>query len=143
LAKEKDILTIGIGDNGNEIGFGLIEETVREYKQYGDVCQCPCGKGVACAITTDFLIVAGTSNWGSYGLEACLAAVLDKAELIHDTETEKKMLEECVRTGGVDASTGKQDITVDGTPATVQTAMIELMRGVVSKGLGPGRKKDW
>lgn len=143
MAQEKDILTIGIGDNGNEIGFGLIEDTVREHKQYGDVCQCPCGKGVACAITTDFLIVAGTSNWGSYGLEACLAAVLDKVELIHDIEAEKRMLEACVRAGGVDASTGKQDLTVDGTPAAVQLAMVELMRSVVSKGLSPGRKKDW
>ena len=37
--------TIGVGDNGNDVGFGLIEDVVRRYKPYGDVCQCPRGEG--------------------------------------------------------------------------------------------------
>jgi hypothetical protein len=143
LARESGVLTIGIGDNGNEIGFGIIADAVRKYKEYGDVCQCPCGKGLACATETDVLIVAGTSNWGAYGIEACLAAILGKPELIHEAETERRMLEECVRTGAVDASYAQQVPSVDGTPAYVQTALLDLMRFVVIKGLGPGRKKTW
>jgi hypothetical protein len=143
LARESGILTIGIGDNGNEIGFGIIVDAVRKYKQYGGVCQCPCGKGVANVTETDVLIVAGTSNWGAYGLEACLAAILKRPELIHDAETERHMLEECVRTGAVDGGTAQPILSVDGTPAYVQTALLDLMRIVVVNGLKPGRKRPW
>ena len=143
LARDAEILTIGIGDNGNEIGFGTIADAVRKYKEWGDVCQCPCGKGLANATETDVIIVAGTSNWGAYGLEACLAAVLERPELIHDADTERRMLEECVRTGGVDGATTQQTLGVDGTPTYVQTAVVDLMRVVVTRGLLPGRKRAY
>jgi hypothetical protein len=143
LAKESGILTIGIGDNGNEIGFGLIVDAVRKYKQYGDVCQCPCGKGLACVVETDVLIVAGTSNWGAYGLEAAMAAILKRPELIHDTDTERRMLEECVRNGGIDGASVQATLSVDGTPAYVQMGMLDLMRSVVINGLKPGRKRPF
>jgi len=42
---EAGLLSIGIGDNGNEIGFGRIESDVRTITEYGDVCQCACGGG--------------------------------------------------------------------------------------------------
>jgi len=143
LAKESGVLTIGIGDNGNEMGFGIISDAVRKYKQYGNVCQCPCGKGVACVTETDVLVVAGTSNWGAYGVEACLAAILKRPELIHDAETERRMLKECVRTGGLDGGTAQPILSVDGTPVYVQTALLDLMRVVVVNGLKPARKRPW
>lgn len=143
LARQSGVLTVGIGDNGNEIGCGIIADAVRKHKQHGDVCQCPCGKGAACVTETDVLILAGTSNWGAYGLEACLAAILKRPELIHDAETERRMLEECVRTGGSDGGTAQQILSVDGTPAYVQTALLDLMRIVVVNGLKPGRKRPW
>ena len=36
LAKARGIPTLGIGDNGNEIGFGLIIDAVRQYKPRGE-----------------------------------------------------------------------------------------------------------
>lgn len=143
LAKGAGVLTIGIGDNGNEIGFGSIADAVREHKQWGDVCQCPCGQGIADATETDVIIVSGVSNWGGYGLEACLAAIIERPELIHDVDTERRMLEECVRTGGLDGATTQQTLSVDGTPAFVQTAVLDLMRVVVARGIRPERKRAY
>lgn len=134
-ARERRILTVGVGDNGNEIGFGAIYDAVREHKPFGSVCQCPCGRGLATVVETDALVVAGTSNWGAYGIEACLAAIIGRADLIHSDETDRFMLYENVRAGGVDGSTARQVPQVDGTSAGVQTAMLELMRECVRHGL--------
>jgi D-glutamate cyclase len=136
-AQDAGILTIGVGDNGNEIGFGLIVESVWEHKQFGRVCQCPCGKGLATVVATDILVVAGTSNWGAYGIEAALAALLGRPDLIHSSQTEMEMLLENVRHGGVDASTRRQIPQVDGTSLDVQLALNELFRSIVSYGLAP------
>jgi hypothetical protein len=77
---------------------------------------------MATVVATDVLVVAGTSNWGAYGIEACLAAIAGKPDLIHSARVEQFMLEECVRTGGVDGSTGRQILQVDGTSMEVQFA---------------------
>jgi D-glutamate cyclase len=135
LARERSILTVGIGDNGNEIGFGAISDAVREHKPFGRICQCPCGQGLATVVKTDALVVAGTSNWGAYGVEACLAAILGRVDLIHSNDAERFMLYENVRAGGVDGSTARQVPQVDGTSADVQTSMLELMRACVRHGL--------
>jgi hypothetical protein len=135
LAQERGILTIGVGDNGNELGFGLIQEAVWEHKPFGRKCQCPCEQGMATVVPTDVLVVAGTSNWGAYAIEACLAALIERPELMRSSHVERFMLEENVRTGGVDGSTGRQILQVDGTSMEIQLALNELFRGIVRHGL--------
>ncbi|HUZ01892.1 MAG TPA: glutamate cyclase domain-containing protein [Thermomicrobiaceae bacterium] len=142
-ARERGILTVGIGDNGNEIGFGLIQEAVWEFKPFGRTCRCPCGQGMATVVATDVLVVAGTSNWGGYAVEACLAAIAGKPELIHGARVEQRMLEECVRTGAVDGSTGRQILQVDGTVPEVQLAFNELFRAIVRSGLEEPRSRPF
>jgi hypothetical protein len=88
-------------------------------------------------MATDVLVVAGTSNWGAYAIEACLAAVLGQPGLIHDGATEAFMLVENVRNGGIDGSTGRQVLQVDGTSAAVQGAFNELFRAMVTYGMAP------
>lgn len=143
LAHDRGILTIGVGDNGNEIGFGLIQEAVWEFKPFGRTCQCPCGQGMATVVPTDVLVVAGTSNWGGYAIEACLAALVGKPELIHSARVESLMLEENVRTGGVDGSTGRQLLQVDGTSQEVQLAFNELFRAIVTYGTEARRSRPF
>jgi hypothetical protein len=143
LARSRGIVTIGVGDNGNEIGFGRIQEAVWEHKQFGRVCRCPCGQGLATVVATDVLVVAGTSNWGAYGIEACLAALLGRPDLIHTPEMEERMLLECVRAGGVDGSLGRQILGVDGTSPAVQTSIVELLRATVTCGLGAWRERPF
>lgn len=143
LAASRGILTIGIGDNGNEIGCGAIREAVWEFKEWGKVCQCPCGGGLATRVATDVVLIAGTSNWGAYGIEAAVAAVVGRPEIIHSADDERRMLEACVQAGGADGSSGTHVLAVDGTPAEVQIGMNALMRTIVANGLKPPRKRPF
>jgi hypothetical protein len=143
LAATRGVLTVGVGDNGNEIGFGKIKEAVRQYKQYGAECQCPCGRGLATRVATDALVVAGTSNWGAEAIAAGVAALVRRPDLLHSGDVERRMLEECVRTGAADGALGRHTISVDGTPAVVQVALLELMRSAITIGLMPPRNRPF
>jgi hypothetical protein len=99
LAEAEGRLRIGIGDGGNEIGFGAIEDVVRRFKPYGDMCRCPCQGGIAAATGADVLITAEVSNWGGYALAAVLLLLLGKAGLIHDEAMEVRLLETTARAG--------------------------------------------
>src|ERR1700732_5014600 len=58
--------TIGIGGGGNEIGMGSLPPDVVE-------TVIPNGNVIAATTPADYLIVAGVSNWGGYGLLAAMA----------------------------------------------------------------------
>jgi hypothetical protein len=127
------IPTIGVGDNGNDIGFGIIEDLVRRYKPYGDVCQCPCGGGLATVTTTTTLVTAAVANWGAYGIVTCLAALCRQPELLHSATTELHMLDACVSAGAADGITGRLEATVDGLPAAVHASIVELLHALIAK----------
>jgi hypothetical protein len=134
-ARRRDVVTIGTGDMGNEMGFGLIEETVRRTVPRADVCQCPCGQGMASAVATDVLVPASVSNWGAYGIAAGLAIVARRPELFHDVALERAMLTACVAAGGVDGLTSRQILAVDGTPADVQAGVVSFLATLIEKAL--------
>ncbi len=142
-AREADVLTIGIGDNGNEIGFGLIAEEVRTIKPYGRECRCPCGGGIATVNACDILITAAVSNWGAYGLSAGLAAALGIPHLIHDGETEIRMIDACVRGGAADGATGMYTVSVDGIPGPIHSHVVDMLRLIVKKHTATGWKRDF
>ncbi|HUA52748.1 MAG TPA: glutamate cyclase domain-containing protein [Candidatus Sulfotelmatobacter sp.] len=135
--RRRAIPTIGIGDHGNEMGFGLIEDTVRATVPGADVCRCPCGQGMAAAVATDIVIPASVSNWGGYGIEAALAILKRDPRLLHDAETERAMLRACVMAGAVDGLTSRQILAVDGTSAETQVAVLTLLAEIVGKALTP------
>jgi hypothetical protein len=134
-AAQRKIPTIGIGDNGNEIGFGLIRDAVVKYK--------PNGAKLGTRVATDVLVTANTSNWGAYAVEAALAAILGRPELMHTAEIERRMLEACVAANGVDGSTGRHVMAVDGMPAEMQYAIVTLLGGIVRNGTISGFKRGF
>jgi hypothetical protein len=102
--------TIGIGDGGNEIGMGKLPwATIRK--------NVPQGAQVACRVPTDYLIVAGVSNWGAYALATgvrLLHAAKADADL-YDVGRERELLRLMVEAGPlVDGVTGERTLTVDG-----------------------------
>jgi hypothetical protein len=123
--------SIGIGDNGNEIGCGLIIEAVQEHKPHGRICRCPCAGGLATRVATDVLVIGNNSNWGAYGVAACLAAIIGRPDLIREPELERRVLEWCAMSGAADGSTGRATDGVDGTPPEVSASIQHLMRSVV------------
>jgi hypothetical protein len=128
-----DLPTIGVGDNGNDVGFGLIEDVVRRYKPYGEVCQCPCGGGLATVTKVRTLVTAAVANWGAYGIVTCLAALRQQPDLLHSAATELAMLEACVRAGAADGITGRREATVDALPAAVHASIVELLHALIAK----------
>ena len=130
-ARQRGILTIGIGDGGNEIGFGNILETVEAVNPWGARCNCPCEGGMASAVETDCLIMASASNRGGYGVEACLAALLDKPQLMHDGEMECAMIKAAAAAGAMDSFT-VGPTTTDGhaVPMEISAHFVELLRHV-------------
>jgi hypothetical protein len=106
------LTTLGIGDGGNEIGMGKVPlDTIRR--------NLPHGERIACRVPTEFLIVAGVSNWGAYALAAGVA-ILRGARLpaaLFDVESERALLRLMVEQGPlVDGVTALPTVTVDGLP---------------------------
>jgi hypothetical protein len=132
-AAKRGIPSLGVGDNGNELGFGLIADAVARYK--------PNGERLCTRVKTDVLLPANTSNWGAYAVEAALAALVGKPELMHSADIERRMIEACVATHGVDGSTGRHTLQVDGMPADVSCAVVTMLGCIVRNGLVSGFKR--
>ncbi len=106
------ITTIGIGDGGNEIGMGKIPWPIIRRNVNGSAA-------IACRISTDFLIVAGVSNWGAYGLAAGVRLLRNAPPDPHlfDPERERQLLQLMIDAGPlVDGVTRRREATVDGLP---------------------------
>jgi len=135
-AKKSGILTVGIGDAGNEIGMGCIEETVRKILPTGSDCGCPCHQGVASSVATDALIVTGTSNWGASAIESLLAFHFKVPELLHDGATEVRMIRKAADVGFIDPASGFADPGVDAIPAKVHGALLEVLNFITRSRMG-------
>ncbi len=129
-ARERGILTIGVGDLGNEIGFGNIRETVERYIPL--VCRCGCGGSGAAATETDYLVVASSSNRGGYGVEAALAALLGDVSLVHSGEMDKQMILAARDHGAIDSFTVAPTATDGhGVDMHYSACLVELLRQIV------------
>lgn len=135
-ARASGVLTIGIGDGGNEIGFGAIADKVADIQTFGRKCACPCEGGIATVVETDILVVAAISNWGAYGVVAALAIALGRSDVLHSTADEARMLEYCVRLGAVDGILARPIMAVDGTSAASQEALIVLLHNLIANAIG-------
>jgi len=136
-AKSRGILTIGIGDGGNELGMGRIKDLIRERVPYGGKCQCPCGIGMAPEFVPDVLICATVSNWGAWGIEACLAAVTGNTHVLHEPTLELEVIRACTDAGGVDGLTAFIEPLVDALPAQMCANIVEILQAIVTNGLNP------
>jgi len=126
-AKETDALTIGIGDGGNEIGWGIISDVIREKIPYGDRCSCGCGGGIGDSTRVDVLVAASVSNWGAYGICACLSVLLSNPEILHDAKIESRMLSACIDAGGVNGPSFLPEPKVDGLSEEINLAVLSIL----------------
>lgn len=124
LARDAGILTIGIGDLGNEMGMANIAPAVRETVRTGTV--------IASTVATDLLIVAGCSNWGAYGVVAGMAALTSDPNVLHTGEHERYMLEAASNLGCVDGFSTGPTREVDGASLATHIAWVDLLRDIVT-----------
>lgn len=111
-ARRPNVTTIGLADGGNELGMGALSwDLLRQAIAFG-----PAGR-VACRIATDYLLIAGVSNWAAYALACAVAVLRGRADLIGawDAATQRRLIESLVGdAGALDGVTRLRRATVDG-----------------------------
>jgi hypothetical protein len=117
-ARPRRIVTVGVGDGGNEVGMGNVR--ARLIRQGALMAR------IASTVRVDHLVVAGTSNWGAYGIVAALAR-LTGLPLLHAPALERRLITACVLAGGHDGITRRREPTVDGLGLDVHAAVVELL----------------
>lgn len=122
-ARKAGVATVGIGDLGNELGMGAVADIVADGVPLGDI--------IAARQEADATVVANISNWGAYGVAACLAAMTGNSDAFHDGEHEKRLIEACVRAGAIDPVGGQLRLYVDGSDAHTNASLVDLLRSVV------------
>jgi hypothetical protein len=122
-ARRPEIVTIGIGDGGNELGMGRIAwETLVEAIATGPAPR------IACRIATQHLMIAGVSNWGGYALGLTVCHLRGQGRLAESWTPagEQRLIEHLVReAGAVDGVTRRREPTVDGLPLDAYLSVLE------------------
>ena len=131
-------ITVGIGDGGNEIGMGNVRSRLARL----DALRAR----IACVVPVDHLVVAGVSNWGSYGIVAALGR-LTGLDLLHTPEIERRLIGACVSAGACDGVTRRREPTVDSLGADIHAGVVELLRlasrsGIMGGGRAGRRKRS-
>jgi hypothetical protein len=147
-SKDRGILTVGIGDGGNEIGCGLIADTINKLHPKGTKCDCPCGAGITATTVTDVLVIAFVSNWGAYGIEAALSLLLDREDVLHTGKVEEYVLQQTGLAGAVSSPYGYSgpDINqtrVDQMPGEISVKIVELLNYMVYSYMCETRLRKW
>jgi hypothetical protein len=119
LEASRRVVTIGVGDGGNEVGMGALRPRLAR-------AGARLNK-VASVVAARHPVVAGVSNWGAYGIVVELSR-LARRPLLHTGDDERRMIEACVKAGAVDGITRKHEATVDALPVEAHVGMVELLR---------------
>lgn len=106
--------TIGIGDGGNEIGMGNIQDALKDL----DI--------MASATTVDELLIADVSNWGAYGIIALLS-LWNERDLLDEIKP-IEILRYLSKLGSVDGVTRINELTEDGLPVEEGDSIIAELR---------------
>ncbi len=123
-------LTVAVGDLGNELGMGAIQDAVRQVTPFGARCICPCGKGNACAIEADVTVVGAISDDAVYGILACLAHILGKPDVLHSSRIEERVIRAAVAHGGIDGPSECPKEAIDLVDSEIHQCLIEVMRSI-------------
>lgn len=120
--------TVGVGDLGNEIGFGRIRDQTAEILG-GGACRCGCGAGIVAETETDALVVGAASNRAAMGLEAALGVMSGRGQFVRDGVLDARLIDEASRQGAVDSFTVSPTLTDGhGVPASLSAAFTDLLR---------------
>ena len=134
-------MTLGIGDQGNEIGFGTLGEALGKINPRTQTCTCGCGCGIAAATPTRYLYPAAVSNWGAYGLTAALALLLGDGSATLRPEEEKRMLHVAAVHGCCDGVHRRGMYGIDGIAGDVSVRLVGALHDHVHEENARGSKK--
>ena len=128
---EQGKFTIGLGDGGNEVGFGNIYDYVRKIVSYGAKCRCPCGDGIATVVKTSVGFPSAISNWAGYSIIAAMALILNDLSLLHTPEKETELLELAPSLGCYEGTIAEPVPSLDSVPVEGSAAMVQLLKSCI------------
>ncbi len=131
VLRSRKVLTVGIGDGGNEIGFGRIREQLADLQPHGRDCGCPCHAGLLDATMVDFLLPASTSNWGGYAVAAAIALAGRRFALLPVWQEVEQSIAAPIGHGAFDGYSGLAVATVDGISSSANQSIYQLMNEVL------------
>ena len=131
VARRQGALTIGVGDGGNEIGFGMIARALATGASQRYTCDCACEYGLLDATELDFLFPASVSNWGSYAIAAALALTSGQYSLLPRWEEVAHSISAPIAFGAFDGYSGLAVPTVDGTSSDANRSVYALINEVL------------
>jgi D-glutamate cyclase len=132
----RGLLTIGIGDGGNEIGFGAIFDEARQIVPTGSDCGCPCHDGVVTSTATRIVFPATVSNYGAYAITAALGLLTERPDMLPAAEVVADAMVAAVERGCFDgAIPDPTSIGDDGVPVDGVMAVVTLLRTIVAQSL--------
>lgn len=129
--KERGGLTIGIGDQGNELGMGALKDVVVQFNRFGKVCECPCKGGIAAEVPSDVTIVGGVSDWGAIGVAANLTFLTSKSELLPEAEMLSSILGRTVQAGAIDSLSHASIPWIDGIGESYHVRLLEQLHDLL------------
>jgi D-glutamate cyclase len=136
--------TIGIGDGGNELGFGKVyDQLLKRLPGYTAADKTPCGGGVFSVVPADVLVIGSSSNLGAYGVVGALALLRNDPTLCHTPEEEVALHHVGVGLGLVDGGSGNRIPWCDGIPADANAAIVRLVKNIVERTLEPPRERKF
>ena len=130
-ARNAGVPTVAIGDLGNELGMGIVANTLRALNPLGSRCICPCESGIACDTPADVTVVGAISDDAAYGILACLAALRGDISILPTPDMLQAVLRAAVAAGAVDGLTGKSEYSIDMLGEAIHCALIGLMGAVL------------
>lgn len=111
----EDILTIGIGDGGNEIGMGNLYEVIKNELEITPT-----------VIKADELVIATVSNWGAYGIIAYLQKYT-RSFLLPMISEVKNYIKKIIDIGSVDGVTKEKTHSVDGFSLKIEQDILDRL----------------
>ncbi|MEM5343405.1 glutamate cyclase domain-containing protein [Paraburkholderia azotifigens] len=135
-ARDEGILSIGIGDGGNEVGFGRVRDQITAVHPLGAKSHAGHASGVVTVTPTDVVVSASVSNWGAYGVAAAMAAIRLEPQALYSTDYDNRLLQACVAAGARDGATSRSNMAVDGISASGHAAFLQMLHSVVSVSIG-------
>jgi hypothetical protein len=135
FARKRGVLTIGVGDGGNEVGFGAVRDAITAVHPLGGKSLAGHESGVVTVTATDVVVSASVSNWGAYAIAAALAAQTRNIDVLHTQALERELIEATVNAGARDGATSKAEVAVDGINWQGHTSFVELLRSIVTVSL--------
>lgn len=129
--RERGALTVGVGDGGNEIGFGRIRDQLADMHPFGRNCGCPCHAGLLDATVVDLLLPASVSNWGGYAIAYAIALASGQPSILPDWAEVHRSIAAPIAHGAFDGYSGLAVDTVDGTSRIANASVYQLMGEVL------------